>query len=277
MHHTTKSPVRQNDKVSNAQRMSVVRRITRLGCVALVLLAGWLMEPVGAAWAVPKETTTEKAEHLRQQANPQLFNHWTFDKDQVGSVPSGFTALASGDQQSGGWKVEAQAAAPSSPNMLVGTSSCEHCRALLVAQGFQYEYPELVVRIQQPADGGAGQVGVVFGMKDPQNYYATIVDISQKVIQVVRVIEGKESVIGRAPIKSKPVDWHTLRVQRNTIISKDFVETFFDGSLALSVEDQALGVGQVGVLVLGQASARFDNFNASPLYSSRPLSAPAAY
>ncbi len=231
----------------------------------------------GTAWAVPKETSTEKAEHLRQQANPQLFNHWTFDKDQVGSVPSGFTAMISGEQQGGGWSVEAQAAAPSAPNMLVGTSGCEHCRTILVAQGFQYEYPELVVRIQQPANGGSGQVGVVFGMKDPQNYYATIVDMSQKVIQVVRVIEGKESVLGRAPIKSKPVEWHTLRMQRNTIISKDFVETFIDGSLALSVEDQTLGVGQVGILVLGQASARFDNFNASPLYSSRPLSAPAAY
>lgn len=133
------------------------------------------------------------------------------------------------------------------------------------------------MRIQQGTDGASGQVGVVFGMKDPQNYYATIVDVAQKVIQVVRVIEGKESVIGRAPIKAKPVDWHTLRIQRNTIISKDFIETFFDGSLALSVEDQALGVGHVGMLVLGLASARFDNFNAAPLYSSRPLSAPAAY
>ena len=114
-------------------------------------------------------------------------------------------------------------------------------------------------------------------MKDPKNYYATIVDFSQKTIEIVRVIEGKESVLGRASLKAKPVEWHTLRVQRNTIISKDFVETFFDGSLSLSVEDQALGVGQVGVLVKGEASARFDNFNAAPLYSSRPLSAPAAY
>lgn len=270
-------PVRQKHRAVSGSWFSVKQRVGRRGAAGLVLAAVLSTGLMGTAWAVPKETSTEKAEHLRQQANPQLFNHWTFDKDQIGSVPSGFIAVMSGDQQSGGWKVEAQAAVPSSPNMLVGTSSCDHCRAILVAQGFQYEYPELVVRLQQPADGGSGQVGVVFGMKDPQNYYATLVDVSQKVIQVVRVIEGKESVLGRAPIKSKPVEWHTLRMQRNTIISKDFVETFFDGSLALSVEDQALGVGQVGILVLGQASARFDNFNASPLYSSRPLSAPAAY
>jgi hypothetical protein len=173
--------------------------------------------------------------------------------------------------------VEAQSSVPSAPNVLLGTSGCDGCHEILVAQGFQYEYPELVVRIQQGTGHAGGQVGVVFGMKDALNYYATVVDVSQKTIQVVRVVEGKESVLGRAAIKAKPVEWHTLRVQRNTIISKDFIETFFDGSLALSVEDQALGVGQVGMLVRGDASARFDNFNAAPLYSNRPLSAPAAY
>lgn len=277
MDHTTEQAKSQINRAFSGRGCSTRGGLKRLGCFGMVLFAGWTLGAASPAWAVPKETSTEKAEHLRQQANPQLFNHWTFDKDQVGAVPSGFVAVATSDQQHGGWKVEAQASVPSSPNMLMGTSGCESCRAILVAQGFQYEYPELVVRIQQPSGGESGKVGVVFGMKDPQNYYATIVDISQKMIQVVRVIEGKESVLGKAPIKSKPVDWHTLRVQRNTIISKDFVETYFDGSLALSVEDQALGVGQVGMLVLGQASARFDNFNASPLYSSRPLSAPAAY
>lgn len=277
VHHTTEQAMRQINRAFSGEWRSKRAVLTRLGCFGMVWLAGWSMGAVGQAWAVPKETSTEKAEHMRQQRNPELFNNWTFDKDQVGSVPSGFVAVASDERQHGGWKIEAQASVPSSPNILIGTSGCESCRAILVAQGFQYEYPELVVRIQQPADGGSGKVGVVFGMKDPQNYYATIVDISQKMIQIVRVIEGKESVLGKAPIKSKPVEWHTLRVQRNTIISKDFVETFFDGSLALSVEDQALGVGQVGMLVSGQASARFDNFNASPLYSHRPLSPPAAY
>lgn len=253
---------------------SFVRALRYVGVAAVV---GVLAGGMETAWAVPKETSTEKAEHLRQQANPQLFNDWTFDKDEVGAIPKGFVAVTSGDQRPGSWKVEAQAAVPSAPNVLLGTSGCGGCQEILVAQGFQYEYPDLVVRIQQGGGAATGQVGVVFGMKDAQNYYATVVDVSQKIIQVVRVIEGKESVLGRAAIKPKPVEWHTLRVQRNTIISKDFVETFFDGSLALSVEDQALGVGQVGVLVRGESSARFDNFNAAPLYSSRPLSAPAAY
>ena len=256
-------------------RKCLVRVIMYVG-VAVFAASMWGAKPEVSS-AVPKETSPEKAEHLRQQANPDLFNDWTFDKDQVGEIPKGFTVLAAGEQSGGTWKIEAQAAAPSTPNALFGASRCATCVEVLVAQGFQYEYPELVVRIHQDADAGSGQVGVVFGMKDPKNFYATVVNISQQTIEIVRVIDGNESVLGRASLKVKPIEWHTLRVQRNTIISKDFIETFFDGKLTLSAQDQALGEGQVGILLRGNASAYFDNFSASPQYSSRPISAPAAY
>lgn len=145
----------------------------------------------------------------------------------------------------------------------------------MIAQGFNYEYPDLAVRLSQ-ADGH-GRSGVVFGVKDRMNFYAAVVDLSRNTLQVIRVVAGTESVVGQATLRSKPVDWHTMRVQRNTIISKDFIETFFDGQLTLSVEDQALGLGQIGLLVRGTTSARFDSFHAAPLYSHRPFSAPAAY
>ena len=117
--------------------------IKAVHCLGIMIVAGVLAGGTGTAWAVPKETSTEKAERLRQQANPQLFNDWTFDKDEVGSVPKGFAAVASGDQQGGSWRVEAQSAVPSAPNVLLGTSGCAGCNDILVAQGFQYEYPDL--------------------------------------------------------------------------------------------------------------------------------------
>lgn len=245
--------------------------------LAVAVLVGFVTGAAGEVRAVQKETSAEKAEHLRQQINPDLFRAWTFDKDQVGEVPKGFSVLTAGGQPGGVWKIETQPTAPSSPHVLSGASHCAACLELLVAQEFQYEYPELVIRIHQGAGAASGQAGVVFGMKDHKNFYATVVDLSKKTIEIVRVIDGNESVLGRAALKVKPVEWHTLRVQRNTIISKDVIQTFFDGQLALSVQDQALGAGQVGLLIRGEASAYFDNFNASPQYSSRPLSAPAAY
>lgn len=244
-------------------------------------VAGWFVVAVvlvllcRPAIAIQKETTTEKAENLEKQVKGGLFNFWNFDKQPTGKPPQGFAAATYGDGPGGLWTIEAEPSAPSSPNAVVAVSTCAACSHLLVAEDFKYEYPDLAVRLHHV--GGQGSVGVVFGLKDQMNFYAALVDLSGKTLRVIRVVGGKESVLGEAQLKVKPVEWHTFRVQRNTIISKDFIETFFDGQVTLSVEDQSLGLGQIGLLVRGDLSVQFDSFNAAPLYSHRPLSPPAAY
>lgn len=241
----------------------------------------WIMAIVGVAilcgpaLAVQNETSAEKAENLEKQVKGGLFNFWNFDTQTPGTTPDGFIAITIGEGPDAKWSVVVEPTAPSRPNSVLGVSACAECVQLLIAQGLNYEYPDLAVRLFQT--DGHGRSGVVFGVKDRMNFYATVMDLSQKTLQVTRVVAGKESVIGQAALKPKPVDWHTLRVQRNTIISKDFIETFFDGQLTLSVEDQALGLGQIGLLVRGTTSAQFDSFHAAPLYSHRPFSPPAAY
>jgi hypothetical protein len=66
-------------------------------------------------------------------------------------------------------------------------------------------------------------------------------------------------------------------MNRDTIISKDVIEVFFDGKLMLSVRDQTLGLGEIGLLVRGQSPLYFDSLHAVPLFSQRPVSNPAAY
>ena len=55
------------------------------------------------------------------------------------------------------------------------------------------------------------------------------------------------------------------------------IETFVDGSLVLTVEDQTLGLGKVGLVLFGESSLLFDTLHAIPLFSHRPLSTPPAY
>lgn len=236
---------------------------------------GWV---VGDALAVPRESHEEKEFNLKKQAMGGLFNKWTFDQDQPSAVPAGFVGLAAGDGQPAQWIVQGNASAPSLPNVVAVSSRCASgpCYQLLLAQGFDYEYPDLSVRFRAPEET-AGIGGVVFGAKDAANFYAVVVDLASLTVRVVRMVAGTETVLAQAPVTLKPVEWHSLRVQRNTIISKDFIETFVDGTLVLSVEDQALGLGQVGLLASGESSLLFDTFHAVPLFSHRPLSAPAAY
>ncbi|MEC4888959.1 MAG: hypothetical protein RI101_02760 [Nitrospira sp.] len=242
-------------------------------CAAMVVLAAW------PAAAVPRESHEEKEANLRQQAKGGLFHKWTFDADAVNALPGGFSPL-SGDAITSPpvWTVIPDATAPSAPQVVAVTSSCEGeaCFRLLVADGLAYEYPDLSVRFRSAA-GLAGVGGMAFGVKDAKNFYAALVDAEARSAQVIKMVDGVATVLGKTAVTLKAIEWHSLRVQRNTIISKDFIEAFVDGVLVLSVEDQDLGAGQVGFVTQGKTSLYFDTFHAVPLFSHRPLSAPAAY
>ena len=229
--------------------------------------------------ALQAESQTDKAANFKQQALGGLFHQWTFDMEKPDEPPSGFSPLDLGEGPAAVWHIAFDAEAPTKPNVLRGSSSCQErrCYRLIVADTLEYEYPDLTVRLQLPGQATVGEGGVVLGVKDAKNFYAVSVDLVGQMLEVIRVIDGNESVLGGAPIKPKPVAWHTLRVQRNTIISKDFMETFFDGQLAASVEDQTLGLGRIGVLLRGKTSLSFDSLHAVPLFSQRPFSPPAAY
>jgi hypothetical protein len=243
-----------------------------------LLMLGIVSLLAGHAWAVQRETQEEKEANLKKQVTGGLFKKWTFDQDTINEAPAGFASLSSDGQQAT-WTIRQDATAPSGPNVVAASSHCAAapCYRLLVAQGLDYEYPDLVVRFRVPGDGATAVGGMVFGVKNDANFYASVVDLAGPTAQVVRVVEGKETVLAETSVQLKPVDWHTLRVQRNTIISKDFIEAYVDGNLVLSVEDQTLGLGQVGLFVRGQSTLFFDSFHAVPLFSHRPLSPPAAY
>jgi hypothetical protein len=118
---------------------------------------------------------------------------------------------------------------------------------------------------------------LVFAVRDHQNYYAVTVDLSGKEMQVLRVQEGKATALAHGTVTPKQVVWHLLRVRRNTIMSQEYIEVFFDGAQIFSVEDKTFGTGQIGLITRGAATAEFDNLTAAPLYSQKPISGPAAY
>lgn len=243
------------------------------------MLAGEWTFFVERSQAIQTESRTEKEANLKGQAQGGLFNRWTFDQQQSGEAPAGFSMLGFGEGTAADWTIKADSDAPSASNILAVNSSCpaETCYRLIVADGFQYEYPDVSVRMRFPVDAVTGVGGAVFGVNDAAHFYAAVVDLVTKTLEVSRVVDGKETRLGRSSITPKAVSWHTLRIQRNTIFSKDFIETFFDGQLVVTVEDQSLAIGQVGLLVRGQTALNFDSLHAIPLFSQRPLSAPAAY
>lgn len=229
--------------------------------------------------AIQTETSAEKQANFNQQALGGLFHRWTFDQQTPEDALSGFTSFVVGEDAAPMWAITAQQESPSPPNILKGEPSCrtDSCYQLLVADKLQYEYPDVTVRMRFPEDGGVGQGGIVIGLKDERHFYAAIVDLAAKKLEVVRILGDQVTVLGESAVTPKSVDWHSLRMNRDTIISKDVIEVFFDGKLMLSVQDQTLGLGQVGLIVRGKSPLHFDSLHAVPLFSQRPVSNPAAY
>ncbi len=244
--------------------------------LVLVLMHSLLL-PLPTA-AIQTESSAEKQANFKQQALGGLFHRWTFDQQTPEETLSGFSQFVVGGDAAV-WAVAPDKEAPSPPNVLKAESSCQtaSCYQLLVADKLQYEYPDVTVRMRFPGEGGVGQGGIVIGLKDERHFYATIVDLAANKLEVVRVLGDEVTVLGETAITPKPVDWHSLRMNRDTIISKDVIEVFFDGRLLLSVQDQTLGLGQVGLVVRGKSPLHFDSLHAVPLFSQRPVSNPAAY
>jgi hypothetical protein len=143
-----------------------------------------------------------------------------------------------------------------------------------------YEYPDVAVRLRltEAMTGvSSGWAGLALGVRDARSFYAVVVDLGGNVAEVIRLIDGNATVLGRAPVRQSKTPWHLLRARRNTIISKEYLEVAFDGEIVLSVEDKTLGAGQIGLVTKGDAMVAFDNLHAAPLYSQKPLSPPAAY
>lgn len=68
-----------------------------------------------------------------------------------------------------------------------------------------------------------------------------------------------------------PVRWKPCESLR------EMIEVFFDNQLILSLSDQTIRGGQVGLVTTAISAFGFDNLRVVELLASRPLSRPPAY
>ncbi len=251
---------------------------TGILCVAVVTIA--VSGTLEAAFGAPSGESMSSAQPQESRVPLDLFKTWNFDTDAVGHAPAGFSSATIGSADTPTWVVKHDPTAQSPPHLLGQSASCraEDCFQILLVDTLKYEYLDLIVRIRL---GGApesnGAAGVIFGARDRQNFYIVTVNVSGQGMNVIRVQDGKATTLAQDEVTSKKVAWHHLRVRRNTIISKEYIEVFLDGVQVFSVEDKTFGIGQIGLVTRGRAMVDFDNLTAAPLYSQKPISGPAAY
>jgi hypothetical protein len=157
------------------------------------MIAGDWSNCVEPSHAIEIESRMEKEANLQGQVQGGLFNRWTFDQQKSGEAPAGFSMLGSGEGPAADWMVKADPDAPSASNVLAVNSSCrtETCYRAIVADGFQYEYPDMSVRMRFPVDEPTAIGGVVFGVQDARHFYAVVVNLATKTLEVSKVVKRK--------------------------------------------------------------------------------------
>ena len=228
----------------------------------------------------------EDAEPLKElpravlRHTPPIFQEWNFEKNLDAVVPPGFSSHTLGHGYPGEWTVITEEDAPSRTHALLQSIPCPDpsCYQLLINETIRMEYVDLTVGILSKLGTPTSAAGLVLGLQDLDNFYAVLIYPASNTVKVYRFFEGNPTLIKEHEvIPRKRTPWHFLRVQRNTIVSKEFFEISFDNQFFLSVYDSTFKTGRIGLVTTGSGKFAFDNLRAVELVTSEPLSRPPAY
>jgi hypothetical protein len=177
-----------------------------------------------------------------------------FDADAVGALPPGWTFGSTGGG-SPRWTVEADATAPSRPNVLKqsGSGPFPWC----VKQGTSLADGVVEVKFK-PLSGREDQAGgVVWRWKDGDNYYIARANALENNVSLYYTEGGRRRTLKYvdAPVTSNA--WHTLRAE----FKGTHIRVLLDGKAYIELDDGHIaGAGAVGVWTKADSVTAFDDF-----------------
>ena len=178
-----------------------------------------------------------------------------FDKDQAGAAPTGWRAGVTGRGTSK-WTVEADATAPSKPNVLKQSGSGTFPWCVRPGASLTDGYVEVKFKPLSGKEDQAG--GLVWRWKGGDDYYVARANALENNVSLYYTAGGRRNTIKyvNAPV---PRDiWHTLRVE----FSGKRIKVMLDGKSYIEMEDDHInGTGAVGVWTKADSVTLFDDFS----------------
>ena len=179
----------------------------------------------------------------------------SFDQDTVGTVPAGWRAGVTG-RGSPKWSVEADATAPSKPNVLKqsGSGTFPWC----VMQGISFADGYVEVKFK-PISGREDQAGgLVWRWKDGDSYYVARANALEDNVSLYYTQNGGRRTLKYVDAPVARNAWHTLRVE----FSGKKIRALLNGKACIEMEDEHIaGAGAVGVWTKADSVTLFDDFS----------------
>ncbi len=178
-----------------------------------------------------------------------------FDAGTVGQAPAGWTATRTGSGEAK-WTIEKDDTAPSKPNVLKQAGVATYPVCFKNDTNLKDGFVEVKFK---PISGKEDQAGgVVWRLKDANNYYIARANALEDNVTIYHTINGRRTEKKRTNMKVASNVWHTIRV--------DFAANHFtvtcDGKKAIEWDDDTFkDAGKVGVWTKADSVTLFDDFS----------------
>jgi hypothetical protein len=198
----------------------------------------------------------EKLAPLQRAGSTFTYN---FDSDSDGFLPARFHSARTGQGTPSQWVVLADSTAPSKPNVIGQTSvdSTDYRFPLLIADEGSFRDLEVTVRFKAVSGELDQAAGLVFRLKDANNYYIVRANAKEDNYRLYRVVAGRRRAFAGANMEVTAREWHELRVDcvGNKIIC------YYDGVRKMeAVDDTFRDAGKVGLWTKADSVTYFDDF-----------------
>jgi len=177
-----------------------------------------------------------------------------FDNDKTGSVPPGWRAGVTG-RGAPKWSVEADASAPSKPNVLKQSGSGTFPWCVKQDASLTDGYAEVKFKSISGREDQAG--GLVWRWKDGDNYYVARGNALENNLSLYYTQDGRRITLKYVDAPVPRNTWHTLRAE----FSGKKIRVIFDGKPYIELDDEHIaGAGLVGVWTKADSVTLFDDF-----------------
>ena len=179
---------------------------------------------------------------------------FNFDRDKAGALPDGWDAGVTG-QGKPRWTVEADATAPSPPNVLKQSGSGTFPWCVRKESSLKDGFVEVKFKPLSGREDQAG--GVVWRWKDGDHYYIARANALENNVSLYYTESGRRRTIKYVDAPVARNVWHTLRAE----FAGTKIRIVFDGKPYIEVDDDHIASGgAVGVWTKADSVTAFDDF-----------------
>lgn len=183
---------------------------------------------------------------------------YNFDSDSAGTLPNGFHIGLTGRGGKVEWAVKADESAPSKPNVVAQTSAdtTDYRFPLLIADEAAFRDVDLSVKFKAVSGKVDEAGGLIFRLKDANNYYVVRANALEDNYRLYHVIAGRRVEFAGANVKVSPGVWHQLRVE--AVGNK--ITCYFDGVKRIEASDDTFkDAGKIGLWTKADSATYFDD------------------